>query len=207
MPDCQGDSECTSGITRSRLNPDIFKRQFFKKSSIRDAVQGHTAGHAQTLVARHCVSVARHPQHYFFSDYLDAASQIHFALRQLRLRLARWSAKDLVKRTVGHSEAVRVTEVFVIHSNAAVVTNIEQFVFDRTYKCWLTIRRQTHDFVFTTIHFEAGVISERTVQETEAVGITKFFEETYLVTLAYTDGTRGPFTDTVDRKNRSMFEG
>src|SRR5678815_99818 len=95
----------------------------------------------------------------------------------------------------------------MIHPNTAIVANVQQLVFDRSDKRRLAIRRETHDFVFTTINLESRVVSERAVQESQTVRVTEFLEQCYFVTLTNTYRTSSPFANTIDGEYRSMFEG
>ena len=70
MPDQQGDSQGTAGISRSRLDPDLLKRSLAGDAAVGHAVQGHAARQAEIPGAGDFVSMAGRFQHDFFHDLL-----------------------------------------------------------------------------------------------------------------------------------------
>src|SRR5439155_11560740 len=112
-----------------------------------------------------------------FSDHLNAAGEIHLSLSDLGLRLARPTAKEFVKLTVGHSQSLRIAEVFVIHLDAAILANLEELVLDTGNKRRLAIGRQSHHFVFAAVDFETCVVSESAIEQTQTIWEAKLFEQ------------------------------
>ena len=87
----------------------------------------------------------------------------------------------------------------MVHANAAVFAHLGKVVLDQRDVFRFAIGRQTHHFVFATIDFESGVVSERAVEQSQAVGKTQFFQQSNFVATAYSNRTRRPFADTIDR--------
>ena len=80
MPDCQSDADRSTSVARCGLDPNIFKGPFAQDAAVGDAVERHSARHTETLQPRFLVHISNHLEHRFFSNGLDAAGKIHFAL-------------------------------------------------------------------------------------------------------------------------------
>src|SRR5262249_42749058 len=109
-----------------------------------------------------------------FSDHLNAAREIHFSLRELRVWLTRWTTKQFSKRTIRHAQALRVTEILMIHFQTAIVANVDEVVFDQLDIFRFTVWSKAHHLVLTTVNFKTRVVGESAVQQTQAVWEAKF---------------------------------
>ena len=74
---------------------------------------------------------ARHAQHDLLGDLLDRRGEVHLALRQRRLGLARRAAEQPVERAVRHRQARAVVEVRHVQPERAVGLQIDQIVEDQ----------------------------------------------------------------------------
>ena len=86
----------------------------------------------------------------------------------------------------------------MVHANTAVFANFSNVVFDQADVFRFAVRRQAHYFVFAAVNFEAGVISEGAVKQTEAVRKAQLFQQSNFVAAADADRTRGPFAHAID---------
>ena len=122
------------------------------------------------------MNITRHLQHHFFGDHLNAAREVHLALRDWRLGFSRRATKEFVERAVSHAQALRVVEVVLVELDAAVVANLEQMIFDRVDVLRFAVRRESHHLVLAAVDFESGVVSERAVEQAHTVWIAKLLE-------------------------------
>ena len=201
MPYRQGDSDRPPGIARRRLNPDVFKRAFAQNPSVADAVERDSACQTQAFHAGFFVGIARHVQHHFFGDDLYAAGKVHVLLRQFGFRLARRLAEQFCKRAVGHPQAVSVAEVFMVHSQAAVVAHLYEFLFNQRDIFWLAVWRESHHFVLAAVDLESCVVGECAVEKAEAVREAKLFEHGDFVAPAYANRACRPLANAVHRQD------
>src|SRR3954466_16143987 len=84
---------CTTGISRSRLNPDTIKNLFSQNQAVGDAVERDPTGHTKIWRASHFTDTTRQPQHDLVRNSLDRTSDIHVTLFDWGIILARRSAK------------------------------------------------------------------------------------------------------------------
>ena len=104
-------AERAAGVARRGLNPDVARKPSregscrWRRNSARRRPRG------RGFACRFPRERARQPQHDFFGDRLDRSREIHVALRQQLLRLARRAAEQLVERRVGHRQAGAVIEI------------------------------------------------------------------------------------------------
>jgi len=61
-----------------------------------------------------------------FGDELDGRGDVHLALSQLSLRLARWTAEQGVKAAIGHREAGRVIKIAHVQTKRSVGLYIDE---------------------------------------------------------------------------------
>ena len=94
VPEAQRHAERAAGIAGRRLDPDLLERAFAQDAAVADAVERHAAGQAQIAHAGLAMRERGHLQHHLFGDVLDRPRQVHFALRQRALGLARRAAEQ-----------------------------------------------------------------------------------------------------------------
>src|SRR5262249_9068492 len=88
---CQGRSNCTTGITRSRLNPNLVETSITQDLSVGHAIQGASSGQAEITKPGFMRNKMRHSQHNFFQNSLYGRSDIHMELGKGFFWLARWA--------------------------------------------------------------------------------------------------------------------
>src|SRR5205814_8134953 len=169
MPDAERDAERAAGVAGRRLNPDVVEDALAQDAAVADAVQRDAARQAQIAEAGLAPREARHLQHHLLGDLLHRAREIHLALRQRRLGLARRPAEERLEAAAGHPQAVWIREVLHVHPQAAVVADLEEVVLDRTHVLRLAVRREAHHFVLAGVHAESGEVGERRVQQAEGM--------------------------------------
>ena len=194
------------GVARCRLNPDALERPLAQEPPVADAIERDAARQAQVLGARLAVRGARHPQHDLLADFLNGSRQIHLALCQLALGLARRPANQLVELAVGHRQAREVVEVLLIEPERSVVAQIDQFLVDDVDVFRLAVRRESHDLVFAGVDLEPGVVRERRIQQSKRIRPVQLVENLEIIAAAAADRSGRPFADTVDCQDRRLLE-
>src|SRR5262249_40822146 len=197
MPDREGNTKRASSIPRCRLNPNRIKWPFAEDATIAYTVERHPARHAQPVQASPFVRVHSHLQHHFFSDDLDTSRQIHGLLRYPRFRSPWGSSEQPRECSIRHPQAVRISKILLIHSQAAVFSYFDELLLDQRNVLRRSIRRQAHDFVLAAVDPEASVVRKGAVEQAEAVGESQFFEQRDLVALAGANRAGRPLAHSV----------
>src|SRR5438445_4669209 len=130
VPDEQSSAKTSARIASGGLEPDVLKWAFTLNYPVRDAIESHAAGHAQIFHTRFLVNVPDDPHHNVLSDLLDAGSDVHVKLRQLRFASPRRFAEKGIKFWPGHRQSGRIIEVTLIEPERAVVLNVDQIIED-----------------------------------------------------------------------------
>jgi hypothetical protein len=180
MPQVEGNADGTAGVARCGLDPDLIEWSFPHDASVPDAIERHAAGEAQVLQRRFAVGETDRLEHHLLGDLLNRAGEVHFALRQRRFRLARWSAKQMLEPHAGHRQAVRVLEVLHVHPQAAVGSNLEKVVFDERDVFRFAIGREPHHLVLARVDAESREVCECRIQQPERVGEALFAQQRHL---------------------------
>ena len=107
MPDQLRHAERAAGVARRRLNPDVLERPVAQNLAVADAVERHAAGHDEVLRLRQRMQVPRALEHHLLAHDLHRRRQIHLALRDRRLRIARRPAEEPVELLARHRHARR----------------------------------------------------------------------------------------------------
>src|SRR5688500_6334269 len=196
----------TARITGGRLDPQLLERSFAENPTVADAVERHATRETQVLHSGFAMDRACHAQHDLFADHLHGPRKVHLLLRQLRLRLSRRTAEELVEGFTGHREAGEIVEVLLVERERAILAQIHQLAIDEVHVLWRTIRGEAHHLVLARIHLEAGVIRERRVQKSERIGPAELLEELQLVAASNAIGGGGPFADTIHGEDRRFLE-
>src|SRR5437763_9433411 len=97
MPHEESRAERTAGIAGCRLNPKIGERSFAQQLSVGNTVESDTAGEHEILFTGEAMCFPRHVQNNFLGHHLDAGGKIHVTLFELRFRLPRRSAEQLME--------------------------------------------------------------------------------------------------------------
>ena len=206
VPDELCDTERTARIACCRLNPDVSERSLSQQSAVADTVQRHTACEAQILRAGLLVDRARHAQHDLFAHNLDRAREVHFPLRELRLRDPRRPAEQAVESAIRHGEAGEVIEVPLVQRERAVLTQVDELAIDRIHIFWLAIGSQAHELVLARIDLETGVIGECGVEQPQGIGPAQFLQQFDVCVATHAKRSRRPFPHAVDRQDRGFAE-
>ena len=82
VPDQQGDSECSTGVSCRGLDPDLIERSFSEDSAIGHAIECDSTGEAQFVHSCGLVDMVSHFQHGVFGDGLDAGCDVHVFLSE-----------------------------------------------------------------------------------------------------------------------------
>ena len=99
--------------------------------AVGDAVERDAAGEAQVLLAGLLGETARQAQHHLLDHRLDRRGEVHVALLEQHLRLARRAAEQRVEALVRHRKPGAVIEVVEIEPERAVGLEIDQVVEDQ----------------------------------------------------------------------------
>ena len=83
---------------------------------------------------------------------------------------------------------------------------MDELVLDQISIFRLTVRRQTHYFVFTGVDLEPGVIGKGGVKEAQGVREVDFLYDFELLTVSYGQRSCRPFTDTIKRQHSRPFK-
>src|ERR1700679_303403 len=86
-----------TGVTGSRLNPDIFEAPVAPDLTVGDAVKRHATCETEIPASGFGCECTRKPEYHFFRHRLDRSSQIHIALRQRRFDFPRRAAEQLLE--------------------------------------------------------------------------------------------------------------
>ena len=122
---------------------------------------------ASVAHARRAVHVAAAAQHDLVGHRLDRRGEIHLALGERGVRIARRAAEQRVELRRGHGEALAVVEVPHVHAERSVVAQVDQVLEDAIEEARLAVRREPHHLVLGAVHLEAGVVRERGVEQAE----------------------------------------
>ena len=104
-------AERAAGIARGRLDPDALEFAVAQHLAVGHAVERHAAGEAQILRAGLACERARQAQHDFLRDRLDRGGEIHVALGQQLVGLARRRAEQAIELVVRHAQAGAIVEI------------------------------------------------------------------------------------------------
>ena len=149
---------------------------------------------------------SRELQHDLLGHRLDRRGEIHLALRERSLRLARRSAEQRVEARVGHREAGAVVEVVEVEPEGAVVLDVDQVLLDEIGVPRLAVRREPHHLVLARVHLEAGVVGERRIEQAERVGKVDLADDLEAVAAAERQRRGRPFADAVHRQHGRALE-
>src|SRR6266852_4164816 len=111
-----------------------------------------------------------------------------------------------MEAAIGHREALAVVEVLHVQPETAVGFEIDEVLVNRLLVEWPAVRRQTHQLVFTTVYFEAAVIGEGGVKQTQRVGELQVMCQADLVAFANPVSGRAPFAHAVKSEDRGFFK-
>ena len=148
MPDQLRDSQRTSGVARGRLDPDLLEWPFTQDASVADAIERHTTREAEAIESGLLVRRPHHPQHDFFTHFLNRPGEIHLALGELGFRLTRRPVKEGFELPVGHGQTGEGTGITKKIGAMAVVANLHD----------KRIVQLTDGELFHTISFGKGVM-------------------------------------------------
>ena len=194
-------------VAGGRLNPQLVERALAQNPPVGHAVERDAAGQAEFLHPRLGVDVPGHPQHDLLGDGLDRGGEVHVALGQQRLGLARRTAEEPVELLRGHRQSLAVIEVRHVHAERAVVLQVDQLFEDQVDVPRLAVRGQAHQLVFARVDLEAAVVGEGRVEHARRVRKVELVREVDAVARAAAVAGRGPFADAVDGEDRRLFEG
>src|SRR3989442_412100 len=77
---------------------------------------------------------------------------------------------------------------------------------DEVSELGLGVGCETNDLVLPGIDFEAGIVSEGRVQESERMRPVELLDDLYIATATTSEGRCRPFSHTVDGKDGRLFE-
>ncbi len=173
--------------------------------AVRDAVQGDAARQAQVSRARLLLRVARHLQHDFLGHVLDRAREVHLALRELRLGLARGAAEQALEPTPRHREPGREREVLHVEPDRAVLADVDDLLANQVRVPRLAVRREAHQFVLAAVHLEPAEIGERRVEKTDRVREPQLGQHRELIPAPDPDRGGRPLSHAVHREDRGIL--
>src|SRR5262245_40519802 len=206
MPDGERDSDGAARVAGGGLDPDVVEQLLAQNQAVRYAIERDAASQAELFHSRLPLNETGHFQNRLFGDLLNAASQVHFPLGELRFRLARRAAEKLVEGPVSHPQPLAITEILLIHPKAAVVAYFYQLLLDQRNVLRLPVRSQTHYLIFSAVDLESGVIGEGAVEQTQAVRESQFLEQRNLIATADPYRTGRPFAHAVHSEDGRLFE-
>ena len=192
----------SAGIARRGLNPDVLEMAVAQHLAVGHAVQRDAAGQAEIRHAGFGRERSREPKDHFFERRLDGCRDVHVLLRQRFGRLARRQAEQAMKARVGHRQAGAVIEIIQIQMEGAVGLHVDQVIEDLFGELWLAIGRQAHQLVLARIHLEAGVISERRIEQPERMRKVDFLQDFEPIAAAVSHRSCGPFADAIHGQDR-----
>ena len=169
VPDEPRRAERSPRIAGRGLNPDALERSLLQDPAVADAVQRHAAGQAQVPHAGLAVEMPRRPQHGVLGHLLDRGGEIHVALGEQRVRLARRAAKQRVELPGGHRETRAVVEVGQVQPERPVLRDVDEALANEVGVAGLPVGREAHQLVLAGIHLEAAVVGEGRIQQPERV--------------------------------------
>ena len=207
MPQAERHAQRAAGVAGRRLHPHLLERPLAQDAAVADAVERDAAGQAQVAHPGLAVRERGHLQHHLFGDVLNRARQVHLALRQLALGLARRPADQPLERAAGHRQPVRVREVLHVHPQAAIVADLEEVVLDELDVLRLAVRREAHHLVLARVHPEAGEVGEGRVQQAERVRKAQFPQQLDVAAAPDADRRGRPLADAVHRDDGRLLEG
>ena len=97
MPGKQRGAERAAGVAGRGLNPDVVERALAQQSAIGDAVQRHAAGQTRFFMPVSAMHLLANGQHGLLGDGLNARREIHVPLLDVRFRIARRPAEQIVE--------------------------------------------------------------------------------------------------------------
>ena len=147
-----------------------------------------------------------HLEHDFLGHLLNRTGQIHLALSDRRLRLARRSTKQLFECRPRHAKALRIREVLLVHSQRPVISKIDEVFLDERDVARLAIRGEFHDLVLAAVDPKPSEIGKRAVQQAQRIRKPELFEQRHLVSSTDSDGAGRPLTNTVNRHDGGLLE-
>src|SRR5262249_54339863 len=82
IPRKQSPAKTSSCVTGGRLQPDVLERALTLNQAICNAIQSHTARHAQVFHPSFFMDMPDDTHHHVFSYLLDASRDVHMKLGQ-----------------------------------------------------------------------------------------------------------------------------
>ena len=199
-------AERAAGVARRGLQPDLVEDFLAQQLAVRHAVERDAAREAQVAFAGFARHAARELDDHFFGDDLNARGQIHFALRQGRLGLARRAAEQLVELRIGHAQSGAVVEVVHVETERAVVLHVDEMVADLLHEPRLAIGREAHHLVLAGVDLEAGVVRERGIQQAQRVREVDLANDLEICAVADRERSRRPLADAIHGQHGGALE-
>ena len=206
MPDEERHPQRAARVARRRLNPDVVERSLPQDPSIGDAVQRDAARQAEVPHAGLRVHMACRPEHRLLGHRLDRRRDVHLALGDRGLRLARRPAEERVELRRGHPEPLAVAEVRQVEAERSVVLQVDQMLPDPVGVARLAVRREAHQLVLARVDAEPREVGERGIEEAERVRKADLVRQLDAVAASRAVGRRGPLADAVHRQDRRLLE-
>ena len=150
---------------------------------------------------------AGNAQHDLLGDDLARAREIHLALGQQCLGLARRPVEELIHRRAGHRQAGDVVEITGVEFEGAVVLEVEEIVEDTVDVFALAIGGQSHQLVFAGVDLEAREIRESRVEQAQRVRELDISEGVNFGPAAIAIAGGGPLADPVEGHDRRFLVG
>ena len=195
-----------AGVAGRRLDPDTLELAVAQHLAVRHAVERHAAGHAEIFGAGLGRDRAREPHHDFLGHRLDRGREIHVALVEPFLRLARRPAEQRIELVAGHAQTGAIVEIGLIQPERAVGLEVDQVVEDEPGIFRLAIRREPHHLVLARIDLEAGVVGERRVEQPQRMREMQLFAHLQVVAAPEADRRGRPFADPVHGEDDRLLE-
>ena len=161
-------AERAAGIARGRLDPDVLELAVAQHLAVGDAIERHAAGEAEILGAGLAGERARQAQHDLLGHRLDRGGEIHVALGQQLVGLARRRAEQRVELVVGHASG-RCNSRSIDWSSRNEPSALRSIRLSRiSLRVFrLAVGREPHHLVLAGIDLEAGVVGEGGIEQPE----------------------------------------
>jgi hypothetical protein len=207
VPGRERGADCTAGVPRRGLDPDVAERAVALDLAVGHAVERDAAREAKIGYAVFPRQRPGQAQQDLVRHGLNRGRNVHVKLGQrLGLRIARRLAEQTRESAVGHRQAGAIIKIRLIETKRSVFLQVHDLVEDHILEPRVAVRCKAHDLVFARVDLEARVIGESRVKQPERMREMQLLFDLEPVAASDGDRRRRPFADAVDGEHESFLE-
>ena len=201
-------AERAAGVARGGLDPDVVEGPSRRSLPLATQLSATPPARQRFFLPVICAGVAGHAAASISSvtTWIERR-EVHLALRERRLRLARRAAEELVEPRRWSSSGRRGSRSSPCRGGTS------RRRAGRSACSWmsvgvlrLAVGREAHELVLAGVDLEAGEVGERRVEQAERVREADLADQLELVALADAERGRRPLADAVDGEDGRLLE-